>query len=278
METRTLLFGLLLVCALPIWADDIWTENRDVTWGAPIKLSNSLFSSAKAGDKVVVTYTGATSDNGGADLEFKVDCMGYPYIPGSRFTKITGDGTYEQFLTPDAIIAIKAHGLEVGGNNFHCTKIALENGKDDLKEGKTIWTGYFWMDEWTTLDLRHNTLKGIDWNRYTAIRFYHEANRTNHEANRTNYVINLVRKFEDPEDKIAVDSAFNHQETYAELTLTDDMRDKLADLEEWPVVTEYGLDRYTLKVQMHKNGGNPFNFTDIVLIPDPCENCFQITF
>jgi hypothetical protein len=119
------------------------------------------------------------------------------------------------------------------------------DGKDHVDEN-TVWTGYFWMDEWSTLEVAKTSFDGINWSDYKAIRFYSEANRTD-------YVINVLTKWGDG-GKLGDQTTMTMTTEYAELSLEGiDMAAKLAD-----------VDR--LMVQCNKEGGNPFNFTAIVMV------------
>jgi hypothetical protein len=102
------------------------------------------------------------------------------------------------------------------------------------------------MDEWSTLEVAKTSFDGINWNDYKAIRFYSEANRTD-------YVINVLTKWGDG-GKLGDQTTMTMTNEYAELSLDGiNMAASLAD-----------VDR--LMVQCNKEGGNPFNFTAIVLV------------
>ena len=135
--------------------------------------------------------------------------------------------------------------MEICGKGFTATKVWYGDGKDNVDEN-TVWTGYFWMDEWSTLEIAKTSFDGINWSDYKAIRFYSEANRTD-------YVINVLTKWGDG-GKLGDQTTMTMTNEYAELSLEGiDMTAKLAD-----------VDR--LMVQCNKEGGNPFNFTAIVLV------------
>ena len=86
---------------------------------------------------------------------------------------------------------------------------------------------------------------GINWSDYKAIRFYSEANRTD-------YVINVLTKWGDG-GKLGDQTTMTMTNEYAELSL-----------EGINMATRLDTDR--LMVQCNKEGGNPFNFTAIVLV------------
>ena len=102
------------------------------------------------------------------------------------------------------------------------------------------------MDEWSTLEIAKTSFDGINWSDYKAIRFYSEAGRTD-------YVINVLTKWGDG-GKLGDQGTMTMTNEYAELSLEGiDMAAKLADVNR-------------LMVQCNKGGGEPFNFTAIVLV------------
>ncbi len=219
---------------------DLWKGSQHISWQTSLKLDADKFANAQAGDKLVVHYAKASDG-----IEFKVMNDNYAHLAGSREAAwINGEGTFEQFLTAAAVDSLKQYGLEIVGANFDLTQVELLEGKE-LKEGITIWTGFFWADSWTTLELYKEGYSYIDWSKIESVRFYSEANRTN-------YSINVKSSWED-DGHIADKGAMTDGDGYAELTLTDDMRQKLAASGH-------------LMVQFDKGEGEAFNATDIVAI------------
>ena len=95
------------------------------------------------------------------------------------------------------------------------------------------------------LEIAKTSFDGINWSDYKAIRFYSEANRTD-------YVINVLTKWGDG-GKLGDQTTMTMTNEYAELSLEGiDMSTR--------------LDTDRLMVQCNKEGGNPFNFTAIVLV------------
>jgi hypothetical protein len=142
--------------------------------------------------------------------------------------------------------SLKAYGLEIIGANFTCTQVELLESKT-LKEGFTVWTGFFWADNWTTLELYYNGYAGVDFSNATALRIYSEANRSD-------FVINIKESWE-PEGQIADQTAMTPGDGYMELPLTNELRSRLANAGHW-------------MIQFNKEDGAPFNVTDIVLVGD----------
>lgn len=233
--------ALVSIIALAANATDLFTGSQFVTWGQGLQITADKFAEAKAGDKLVISYTGASDG-----IEFKV-MDDFSRLPGSlQWCPINGDNKVEQFLTLAAVAKLKAAGLEMIGSNFTVTKVELLEGKDNVTEN-TIWTGYFWMDSWSTLELATTSFGGINWADYKAIRFYSEAGRTD-------YVINVMTSWEGS-DKLGDQNTMIMTNEYAELSLEGiNMTSKLA-----------GKDH--LMIQCNKEGGDPFNFTSIELVP-----------
>ena len=235
------LVALFAALVMNVNATDIYTEGKHVSWDeGGVQIAKEAFADAWPGQKIVVSYTGASDG-----IEFKVMNAGFDHLAGSREAAwINGDGAFEQFLTVSAVDSLKAYGLEIIGANFNCAKVTLEDGKE-LKDGFTVWTGFFWADEWSTLELYWNGYAGVDWNKATALRIYSEANRND-------YFAKILESW-DEGGLIADNGDFEKNNEYAELVLTADLRTRLANADHW-------------MVQFNKEGGEPFNVTDIVLV------------
>ena len=221
-------------------ATDVWEGTHAVAWDNTLTIEAAKFADAQVGQKLVVDFKEATGDvielhsNGGM-------------LPGTRYEHhlYADQSSMEVFMTPGMLARLKQSGMEICGANFTATKVWYGDGKDNVDEN-TVWTGYFWMDEWSTLEVAKTSFDGINWSDYKAIRFYSEANRTD-------YVINVLTKWGDG-GKLGDQGTMTMTNEYAELSLEGiDMAARLAD-----------VDR--LMVQCNKEGGDPFNFTAIVLV------------
>ena len=235
------LVALFAALVMSVNATDIWTGSKHVSWSdGGLQIAANQFAAAQPGNLLKVHFTGATDG-----IEFKVMNANFDHLAGSREAAwISGDGAFEQFLTQTAVDSLKAYGLEIIGANFTCTKVELLESKT-LKEGFTVWTGFFWADEWTTLELYCNGYAGVDWANATALRIYSEANRSD-------FVINIKENW-DPEGQIADQTSMTAGNGYMELPLTDGLRNRLANAGHW-------------MIQFNKEAGTPFNVTDIVLV------------
>lgn len=230
-----------LFAAMTMNATDLFVGSHAVTWDTPLNLEAAKFADAQAGQKIVVSFTDASDG-----IEFKVYEPEEHHLAGSREAAwIGGEGNFEQFLTAPAVEQLKANGLQIVGNHFTCTKVELLDGKD-LKEGITVWTGFFWADTWSTLELYKEAYKSVDFSQVEAIRFYSEAAGTD-------YKLNFLKGWGEGE-KFADQGVMTDGVGYKELTLNDDLRAAIAEAGHW-------------MVQFNKEGLDPFNATDIVLVP-----------
>ena len=234
------LFAALVMTAN---ATDIWTGTKHVSWSdGGVQIAADQFAAAQPGNLLKVHFTEASDG-----IEFKVMNANFDHLAGSREAAwISGDGAFEQFLTQSAVDSLKAYGLEIIGANFTCTQVELLESKT-LKDGFTVWTGFFWADEWSTLELYWNGYAGVDFAKAAALRIYSEANRSD-------FVINIKENW-DPEGQIADQTAMTAGDGYMELPLNDDLRNRLANASHW-------------MIQFNKEAGAPFNVTDIVLVGD----------
>lgn len=237
-KKSTLLTLIIMMCvSLSVNATEIWSGNKYVTWGQGLQIEASKFAASATPMELVVTFTGATDA-----IEFKeAKTWQQLYFDGPQ--AINGDGTVSKILTSAALDVLSKNGLEIIGANFTVTKVELN--PTELSEG-TLWKGFFWMDEWSTLPLRPDYFKNADFSKYNAIRFYHEAKRTD------NLVINILVHW-DNGGKLGDQSTMTLTNEYAELQLTDEIVAKLKSANE-------------LLVQCNKEGGEPFNLTGIELV------------
>ena len=197
------------------------------------------------------------------------------YLPGGEIRDVEwNSGHYDLCLTKDMLDAIRYGGPNCAGDGvgrdfrIYGEGITI-NVVDLIQPGragsfhepfKTVWKGLFWVDGWTTKEINKATLAPYgDFSNVRAIRFYHEANRTN-------FTLNLILAW-DPLTKVADQSNMTLTNEYFELELTDAMRSQLAGIES------------VLYVQGDKGSGDAFNLTDIVFVtysPDDCSNCFYV--
>ena len=235
------LIALFAALVMSVNATDIWTGSKHVSWSdGGVQIAADQFAAAQPGQKIVLHFSDATDG-----VEFKVMNEHFDHLAGSREAAwINGNGTFEQFLTQAAVDSLKLYGLEIIGANFTCTQVELLDGKV-LKDGITVWTGFFWADSWTTLELYRDGYCNVDFSKANALRIYSEAGRSD-------FVINIKENW-DPEGQIADQTAMTAGEGYMELPLTDALRSRLANASHW-------------MIQFNKEAGEAFNVTDVVLV------------
>ena len=235
-------FLLLCLMATTVIASatDVWEGTHAVSWNNTLTIEKGKFTDMKVGDKLVVEFV----DAAGEVIELHSN---QGMLPGTRFEHhiFPDQSSVEVFATPAMLASLKEYGLEVCGTDFTATKIWYGDGKDNIDEN-TVWSGFFWMDNWSTLEITKNSFADVDWSKVKAIRFYSEANRTD-------YVINVLTKWGDG-GKLGDQTTMTMTNEYAELSLEGiNMETALAD-----------VDR--LMIQCNKEGGEPFNFTAVVLV------------
>ena len=235
------LVALFAALVMSVNATDIWTGSKHVCWAdGGVQIAADQFTAAQPGQKIVLHFSDATDG-----VEFKVMNEHFDHLAGSREAAwINGNSTFEQFLTQAAVDSLKLYGLEIIGANFTCTQVELLDGKV-LKDGITVWTGFFWADAWTTLELYRDGYCNVDFSKANALRIYSEAGRSD-------FVINIKENW-DPEGQIADQTAMTAGEGYMELPLTDALRNRLANAGHW-------------MIQFNKEAGEAFNVTDVVLV------------
>lgn len=237
---KVLLLTCLMAATVITYATDVWEGEHAVTWESTLNIEATQFADIKTGDKIVVEFKDATGEvielhsNGGM-------------LPGTRYAHFVyaDQSSIEVYATPAMIASLKQYGMEICGTGFTATKVWYGDGKEGI-DANTVWSGFFWMDDWSTLEIAKTCFDGVDWSKYKAIRFISEAGRTD-------YVMNILTKWGEG-GTIGDQSTMTKTNGYFELSLEGvDMATALAS-----------TDR--LMIQCNKEGGEPFNFTQVQLI------------
>lgn len=241
MKRLLLMILILSVSALTVDATDIWTGSQDITWESTLDIDADQFSSVEVGDLLIFDLTFSEVDV----IELK---SAGERLPGTLYTQRGTDYTrHEVYVTAPMLALLQESGLEVCGNHFTLTKVSYADGKGYVHDG-AIWTGYFWIDSWNTMELWPQALPD-DWSDYKEMIIYHEANRTD-------YVINIRANWEDAGIISNGGSHLTKYDTYAVLDLSE------VDIAS--VMTTTSSDR--LMIQGNKEEGAAFNMTEIVLV------------
>ena len=253
---KIIIAALLLSCALTTRATDLWEGNHAVTWDNTLYIEASQFADMQVGQQLVLDITVQAEDV----IELKSDGQ---KLPGTRyFHTYTDMSRYECWATADMLAQLQKSGLEICGSQFTVTKTWYGDGKalDEVPAG-TIWTGYFWMDSWCTMELWRESLPA-DISQCTKLIIRHEAGRSN-------YILNIRATWSDDgiiAESNAEGSAITRYDSYAELDLTR------VDLQ--AIMERTGSDR--LMIQMNKEDGDPFNMTSVELSPAPSSSALDV--
>ena len=238
-----LVLGLMPGMSLTAYADEqtvVWEGEQAISDVNTVSIDKDKFSGIKLGDKIVVEFKDA--DGGLLSLFSNGKCL-----PGTSYNYVgPWDSAYEVFATQDMIKSLKQYGMDVSGYGYTVTKVSYEAGRDNL-DVNTVWSGNFWMDSWSTLELSATSFSDVDWDEIEAIRFISEAGRSNWTLN--------IRSSWDDDGKIADQGSMTWEDNYFELDLENiDMAAKLQ-----------GKDR--LFIQGDKGEDSPFSFTQVQLVP-----------
>ena len=215
------------------------------------------------------------------------------HLPGSDYRNLPNEPssfTFDMYLTEDMLqrIITNKKDFRIYGEGITISSVKLvKPGKAGaLKFGKTIWTGYFWMDDTWSLEIFKEAFASIDFSKYGKMRIYYEANRTD-------FLMRLFTKFggnsdeyEDEDDiKLAGSDTDAHMgehaggvtpelihltNTYVDIPLTETIKTYLS--------TKDDAHGSSLFIKCNKNGA-AFNVTDVVLLPispEGCDNCFYV--
>ena len=296
MKTKSYVLAALLLASMVnvmaeetcdrVYGADDWSTNNPITYDKDntLFINRDKFSSAVVGNAIKI-YGFNTGD--GAHKLYLGEYT--KPLPGSDFRNPgnINDNQVLFYLTEDMLSAIKLQDLRVYGEGITVNRVEICDGKAGaLKFGKTIWTGYFWMDDTWSLEIFKEAFASIDFSKYGKMRIYYEANRTD-------FLMRLFTKFggnsneyEDEDDiKLAGSDTDTHMgehagvvtperihltNTYVDIPLTETIKTYLSTKDD-----DHGS---SLFIKCNKNGA-AFNVTDVVLLPispDDCSNCFYV--
>lgn len=207
-----------------------------VTWENTLSIPADNFAEEVAvGNYISISLANATDV-----LEVKGNGT---WLPGSRLTRIDGAEEYRAYITVDMLAALRQYGLEICGASFTVKGVDIKSDGFVMPDG-AIWGGYFWVDNWNTLELFKTAFDNYDGQRYLDIAL---------EAGYDSYVLNVMTKWDDEAAKWS--KADNTVKGAAKATI---------DLKGIKV-KEALADVNALLCQLNPEGGNPFNVTSISL-------------
>ena len=296
MKTKMYVLAALLIASMTnvmadetcvrVYGDEEWITKQAISYEtSTLFINGDQFSSAVVGNAIKI-YGFNTGD--GAHKLYLGEYT--KPLPGSDFRNPSNINDYQVlfYITEDMLSAIKSQDLRVYGEGITVNRLELCDGKAGaLKFGKTIWTGYFWMDDTWSLEIFKEAFASVDFSKYGKMRIYYEANRTD-------FLMRLFTKFGGnsdeyaDEDDIKLASSETTDEhmgehaggvtperiyltnTYVDIPLTETIKTYLS--------TKDDAHGSSLFIKCNKNGA-AFNVTDVVLLPispDDCPNCFYV--
>lgn len=220
-----------------------------VSWETPLYFEASNFEDVAVGYFIQLDLVNTTDV-----IEIKSDGQ---KLPGSRFCWL-GDNesyTYRAYITKDMLAALQVTGLEIIGANFKVAGASIHNDGFVMPDG-AIWGGYFWVENWNTLELFKEAFNNYDGQRYLDV--YLSADN----GDNTNYVLNVRTTWGG--DGIWAQSGDGQVERTTTVATID--------LQAIGITSENIAERLNsdrLMIQGNPEGGNPFNFTAVALRHDP---------
>ena len=201
---------------------------------AEVETVKTLYS----GEPKEVSWS-ATFSVPAADFEQGVSVGDYIYLTFSNL---------KAYITEDMLATLRETGLEVCGD-FSMTSASICNDGFNMPEG-AIWGGYFWVDNWKTLELFKTAFNTYAGQRYMDIYI------SDDNADFTGYFMKVLTNWDDPNSVWADNSQIVHTATMATIDLKDiNVKDALASV-------------HALMIQANQESGNPFNITAVVLRND----------
>ena len=245
MKTLAIAAAVATVTLVPAYAQETLKTlyNGDpvsVTWDNTMSIPASDFESdVNVGDYIHITFESTTDV-----IELKADGT---WLPGTRFTYL-GDDTpdLKAYITADMLDALRTFGLELCGTSFSVKEVSICNDGFSMPEG-AIWGGYFWVDNWNTLELFKTAFDNYDGERYLDI-YLSDDNGDN-----TGYFMKVLTAWDNPEAIWADNGQIDHKARMATVDLNGiDVKEALADVN-------------TLMIQSNPEGGAPYNITAVAL-------------
>lgn len=215
---------------------NLYTGSKAVTWENTLTIPAGDFAEGvNVGDFISISLSDATDV-----LEIKGNGT---WLPGSRFTNIAGSGEFRAYITADMLAALKAYGMEICGASFTVTGVEIKNDGFVMPEG-AVWGGFFWVENWNTLELWKTAFDTYDGQRYLNVYL---------EAGYDNYVLNVLTKWDVEDAKWTKDENTVKTGRVATVDLEGiDVKAALADVN-------------ALMIQLNPEGGEPFNVTAVTL-------------
>lgn len=244
MKKFLLLLATALVACTASAANPVKTlyegEAKEVTWETPLNIAADQFADGvNVGDYIYITFSQTTDV-----IEIKANGT---WLPGSILTNL-GDNTtdFKAYITEDMLDTLRQYGLEIIGAKFTVTGVSIQNDGFNMPEG-AVWGGYFWVDNWKTLEIFKTAFASHSNARYMDI-YLSDDNA----ADFTGYFLKVLTRW-DPETVLAANDQIEHGPRVATVDLDNiNLNDALADVN-------------ALMIQGNQESGKPFNITAVAL-------------
>ncbi|MCF0195484.1 MAG: hypothetical protein HUK00_09970 [Bacteroidaceae bacterium] len=176
---KKLLLSLAAICsALTASAKDVWTGDKPVSWDNTLYIESGNFSDANVGDLLTIDFK-ANAEFGDV-IELKSDGK---RLAGTRFFNFFTDQTKcEVYITEGMLACLKSTGLEICGNLFNATRVAVDNVGYSMPEG-AIWAGWYWCDSWKTLELWKEAFDNYHGERFLVVNISEEPYEFDYDFN-----------------------------------------------------------------------------------------------
>lgn len=214
-------------------------DPKEVTWDNTLSIPAEQFADGvNVGNYIYITFSQTTDV-----IEIKANGT---WLPGSRYTNLGDNSTdFKAYITNDMLAALQEYGLEICGAKFTVTGVSICNDGFTMPEG-AIWGGYFWVDNWNTLEIFKTAFASYNGQRYMDIYLSDDVN------DYTGYFLKVLTKW-DPETVWANNDQIIHNPKVATVDLQNiDVAASLADVN-------------ALMIQGNKETGNPFNIIAVAL-------------
>ena len=211
-------------------------EAVNITWENTLTIDPENFAEdVNVGDYISINLENATDV-----LEIKANGT---WLPGSIKSEIANKEEYKAYITADMLATLKEFGMEICGASFTVTGVNVMNDGFQMPEG-AIWGGYFWVDNWNTMELFKTAFNGHNDAQYLDV---------NLEAGYDTYFFKALTKWDDESAVLSNDDNVTKTANTVTLDLTGlNLEQRLADVN-------------ALMMQFNPEGGNPFNVTSVVL-------------
>lgn len=250
MKKLTFTFAAALLAAIPSMAEDTTVktlyegEPKEVTWENTLTIPADQFAdNINIGDYIYITFSKTTDV-----IEIKANGT---WLPGSRLTQLGDNSTdFKAYITTDMLAALKEYGMEICGASFTVTGVSIRNDGFNMPEN-AIWGGYFWVDNWNTLEIFKSAFANYKDQRYMNIYLSDDV------KDYTGYFMKVLTKW-DPETVWANNDQIKHENKLAVVDLKDI---KVAES-----LAAEGVN--AVMIQGNKEAGDPFNIVAVTLTND----------